>query len=554
MKAPESGAPGNPIRLTSDPSWGDGEAVITGGYRIAGGWKQGADNKDIPEAGKVWVRDLDFLTRTLYVVKQKGSGPSEKDEIVRIPIARMPNWTESDPEDVKKDWWAWDNPGYINGKYWHWTMKGKSGQTLAMCRDTKNITGPEDLYMGAIIWAAFGWVDGTPYPSYVQGFDGKKNALGFEGWLSPTSRVLSRGMKYYLEDKPHYLDDMETGEYWFEKKGDKGTLHLLLPGGADPNKAVIEVGKESTLIELADQNHITVSGLSFKFTNVSWDLTEKPWSNNKFRIKEHVHPACIRVWGGGDYITVANCRFEHMNSAVHMKAVDPEDKLDHIVVRDCWMQETDHCGINIEEGMLWGDTLPTRAGHLYDVKILRNYSYRTGLRSMRIGSCNAINAINAETLEIAGNIAERPYHCGINVFGAKRSHSVKDCPLTRILIYQNKVTDGIRLGDDCGNIETWQGGPAYVFNNVSGNPGGLRDANWASDQNKKKGSKGGARFGMAYYLDGAYKNYYFNNIGWGLSSDIANQHGATSMFQEIHSYQNMLFNNTAYKFVKGTLF
>jgi hypothetical protein len=63
---------------------------------------------------------------------------------------------------------------------------------------------------------------------------------------------------------------------------------------------------------------------------------------------------------------------------------------------------------------------------------------------------------------------------------------------------------------------------------------------------------GSARFGMAYYLDGAYKNYYFNNIGWGLSKDPWSKVAATTMFQEIVSYQNLFFNNTAYNFVKGT--
>ena len=158
------------------------------------------------------------------------------EEITRIPLARMPNWRVSDPEDVKKEWWFWDNPGH---PYFHLTMKASAGRgELAMGRDTKHITGPKDLYMGAIIWAEFGWVDGTPYPSYVQGFDASKNALGFEGYLgSPKSRVICRYHRYYLEDKPHYLDD-ENGEFWFEKKGDGGRLHIILPGGQDPNEIV----------------------------------------------------------------------------------------------------------------------------------------------------------------------------------------------------------------------------------------------------------------------------------------------------------------------------
>jgi len=549
LTACESGKKGNPIRLTSDPAWGTGQAVISGGYRITGGWKQETEHKDIPEPEKVWTLDLDFAPRTIYLAEPSGRTASGEDRIERIPLARMPNWNVSDPEDVKSEWWHWDNPGH---PYFHLTMKAeKTGRILAMGRDTKHIRGPKELYMNAIIWAEFGWVDGTPYPSYVQGFDAGKRALGFEGYLgSAKSRVISRNHRYYLEDKPHYLDDPE-GEYWFEKKGTGGRLHIILPNGQNPNTAVIEAGKESTLINLTGQEHLVVSGLSFRFTNVSWDLTEIPWKySQKFRLKKHLYPACIRVWGPANDITIANCRFEHINSGVLMKAVNPGDRIDHIIVRDCEFRQTDHHGISIEEGLLWGDTLPDRAGHLFDVKILRNDLYRTGLRSPRVGTANAINVDNAETLEIAGNVVTRAWHAGINVRGGKISGNVRDCPLTRILIYQNKVTDSIRTGDDCGNIETWQGGSAYVFNNVSGNPGGFRYGHWISDQSKK--TPGGARFGMAYYLDGAFKNYYFNNIGWGLSSDIRSPHGATTMFQEIISYQNMFFNNTAYNFVKGT--
>jgi len=541
LTARESGQPGNPIRLTSDSSWGKGEAVVCGSARITGGWKQGAEHPEIPDRESVWYTDLHFAPRNVWMTRG--------EEITRIPLARMPNWKVSDPEDVKKEWWFWDNPGH---PYFHLTMHSDDGRReLAMGRDTKHITGPKALYMGAVLWAEFGWVDGTPYPSYVQGFDAEQNALGFEGYLgSPKSRVICRYHRYYLEDKPHYLDDPD-GEFWFEKRGSGGRLHVILPGGQDPNTAVIEAAKDSTLIELAGTEHITLSGLSFMFTNVAWDLTEIPWQySRQFRLKRHLYPACVRVWGSGRQITVGNCRFRHVNNGVLMKSVAPGDRLDGIVVKDCEFRETDHHGLTIEEGLLWGDTLPSRAGHLFDVKILRNYCFRTGLRSPRVGAGNAINVDNAETLEVAGNVVQRAWHAGINVRGAKISGNVRDCPLSRILVYQNKVTDSIRTGDDCGNIETWQGGPAYVFNNVSGNPGGYRYSSYAFDQGKNQ--PGGARFGMAYYLDGSFKNYFFNNIGWGLSKDIRDRTGATAMFQEIISYQNMFFNNTAYQFVKGS--
>jgi hypothetical protein len=54
----ESGKPGHPIRLTSDPVWGKGEAVIVGSERVAG-WRRGT-HPQMPEGEKVWSVDLDF--------------------------------------------------------------------------------------------------------------------------------------------------------------------------------------------------------------------------------------------------------------------------------------------------------------------------------------------------------------------------------------------------------------------------------------------------------------------------------------------------------------
>src|SRR4051812_3351140 len=43
-----AGEPAQPIRLTSDPGWGSGEAVLCGSERVIH-WTRGADRKDIPE-------------------------------------------------------------------------------------------------------------------------------------------------------------------------------------------------------------------------------------------------------------------------------------------------------------------------------------------------------------------------------------------------------------------------------------------------------------------------------------------------------------------------
>jgi len=98
LTARESGQPGNPIRLTSDSSWGKGEAVVCGSARITGGWKQGAEHPEIPDRESVWYTDLHFAPRNVWMTRG--------EEITRIPLARMPNWKVSDPEDVKKEHFA----------------------------------------------------------------------------------------------------------------------------------------------------------------------------------------------------------------------------------------------------------------------------------------------------------------------------------------------------------------------------------------------------------------------------------------------------------------
>jgi hypothetical protein len=148
----------------------------------------------------------------------------------------------------------------------------------------------------------------------------------------------------------------------------------------------------------------------------------------------------------------------------------------------------------------------------------------------------------ARTVEISGNVIERSYAQGIDVSGAKPSGMWGDVPFTRILIHHNKVWESMLNCNDYGGIETWQGGPAYVYDNLSYNALGYQ--HW--------GRGDGSGFGHAYYLDGAFKNYHFNNIAWGKAKDVSSPVVNCSAFQEIISYQNTFFNNTVYNFHTGS--
>ena len=524
--AKESGRPGDPIRLTSDPSWGRGEAVICGSER-ATNWHRGADRTDMPEPHKVWWTDLDFAPRLVWMIHRDG-------KITRLPLARTPNWKVSDPDDVKSEWW-------------HWNMEGvrpfdnlTEDKKLALGVDTEHLTEPAEYYQGAILWTEHGWVMGAPYPVRVEAVDSTRRGLAFEGrYGAPDSYPIVKFNRYYLEDKPQYLDDPD-GEFWFDKRGDGGRLYLRLPGDADPNSAHIEAARYANLIDSAGLSHVYITGLTFRFTNVHWDLDGVP-----YRQGEDLDTACLRLLGSGTDLRVSNCLFEHVNTAVRMKALRKDDAIDQVVLSDNEVRVTDRGGFHILEGSPWGEVF-RQTGLLYDVKILRNKLTLTGMRPTRFNLGDAIDVLNAQTVEVAGNVLDRLYSIGINVAGAKRNGSANDVPLSRILIHHNKVTNSLLSNDDFGGIETWQGGPAYVYDNISGNPGGYRNF-WLLERPPRD-----PRFGHAYYLDGAFKNYHFNNIAWGKSKDPYNRLGNTAAFQEIVSYQNTFFNNTIYNFIKGS--
>jgi hypothetical protein len=530
----ESGKPGHPIRLTSDPAWGGhhvpmlDEASIVGSEHVTG-WRRGAHPK-MPEPDKVWNVDLDFAPRNVWMIRADGA-------VVRIPLARTPNWQPSDPDDVKSEWFQFNNPD--NRDAWGATER-LGGDAYPKGYDTVNLTHDADYYKDAVIRCEYGWVMGTPYPSHVLKFDPVRHSLTFGGqWGGGAGAYhYPRHVRYYLEDKPQYLDDGRSGEFWFDKRGDGGRLYLRLPGDVDPNGAHIEVAKRTNLIDSDGMNHVYISGLAMRFTNVCFDLTALPSKN--------VDVACVRLMGPGRDLVVANCTFEHVHLPIYFKAVGKDDVIDGVVIRDNLMRDTDHGGITLAEGGKWGDEYTP--GRLLDVKVLRNRLHEIGHRTTRYGQGHAIEIEPVETAEVAGNVLDRLYGAGIFVFGGKQSYSRNDRPLTRILIHHNKVVDSLLNNNDWGGIETWQGGPAYVFDNISGNPGGYKL--WSERLSGKRPDS--ARFGHAYYMDGGFKQYYFNNIAWGKSKDPFDRLGNTAAFQEIIGYSASIFNNTVYNFVNGS--
>ena len=169
---------------------------------------------------------------------------------------------------------------------------------------------PQDYYQGAIVWTTKGWVMGSPFPGRVLAADREKGSLTFAGqWGGEPTLKIIRGCQYYLEDKPQYLDS--PGEFWFDKKGDGGRLYIRLPGDQDPNNARVEVAKRIHVIESRGMSHVHIRGLTFRFTNIYWNLIAAPIG---CRTRPSMsNPAACGCWAAAPTSQVTHCTFEHVH-------------------------------------------------------------------------------------------------------------------------------------------------------------------------------------------------------------------------------------------------
>lgn len=510
----EGGSAQRPLLLTSDPGWGKGPAVLAGS-RVVTGWKRGADHGQIPDGDKVWVAQLDWVVANLWWVKQDGSSQ-------RIPLAREPNW-RGDGVDVTKDWWSWTNDGHP-----FQPPKGWSAQ------DSTHLKGkPRDFIEGAYIYSEYGWVMGYPSAALVKGFDPEKGLVAYSPWtggngLAGTgAHIINRGHRYFLENKPHYLDD-PTGEFWCDRQSRK--LYLRLPDGADPNTERIEAGKQTEIIDGKDAKHIRISGLAFRWVQQHPDLDTEMYSfdSKPWGFRSAHHEGAVRFWQNAEDIGISHCTFADVNTGVLGIARDATGTgCRDIEIADCDFINNDASAIFFK-GWMGG-------GLIDELRIYRNHMRHIGYRAPRYFRGTAICLQAPVRSHIAGNVIAGVAGQGINVYGPAG-------PFSRQLIHQNKVWESMQHGNDYGGIEFWDHGPAYIFDNLSFDARGMVGTSVGKDNG----------FGHAYYLDGGFKCHLFNNIAWGRSRDPKDPAANCAAFQEIFSYQNQFFNNSAFNYAQGT--
>ena len=551
MKARESGQSGNPIRLTSDPAWGNGDAMILGSTQIKGGWKKAnaAEAPGMSEPEKLWYIDLGrdydpdrISAEQTFTAKFSSMWQVNGEKVERLHIARTPNYDLSDPNNPVKNWPVWTKYQKANG------LGGGGTFTAPLLKGL----GDKDLLKGAAIWTETSFLMAAVHKVSPRNYDPVAGTVQFaDGGGADYSRTGAGRVHFMIENVAQFLD--APGEYFFDLNGPKpGRLYLRPPGEGegDPNAAVYEVAQTRFPIWIQDQHDIVVSGLHFRYNDPDDGTYSYP-----AQIRSS---ACVRIIGNCSNITVSNCKFYYVADAVvafpRPEKVEPpsgpysvyrneigpfaNDVMDNIIISDNDVQHAEKSHAIYLAGAS-AESKNSVYGKLLHVEVMRNRVVDTGFRpdAGPYSSIPAISVEDPETCEIAGNIIDTSWGNGIFTHGGKASGALNVVPLTRMLVHDNQI-DNTMLGcNDYGGLEHFQGGPIYIYNNITRNCVGNRAL--------------GRELGYSLYLDGAFKCYSFNNIIAGRVDPERSGYYNNCGYFMVFGFMDQLFNNTIYHFEFG---
>ena len=542
LRADESGRRSTPIRLTSDPSWGEGEAVLAGSIPIDGPWRKSTVD-DAPtrldvQSQTVWYVDLrrplapawndrrrmDDLT--LFEVTPSG-------ETHDLAVASDVGWTTTHPDFAMHHWNRWDGVRDRKSEPVEKSdtptrkdpaKKKDAGKNEKAPYDKDLVGLPADYFDGGTLWSQYAWVIATPTPHEIKPGDYQPETGTIR---HPGSRnQINPGTRYLIEDLPQFLD--QPGEFYYDNEHQR--LFVRLPEDRDPNNSRLELSTGWETLSVEDKNHIEVSGLTFCFNGRSSQVFNFDAKN------------VIAVKGNCRGIRIEHCRFHHLANDAISITCGPDQLLDEIAVTDCDFQNI-HGGTAIA---ISGDSGKAKEGQklgeLRRAEVLRNRCRRTGMLRHDDHRWSNVPAIACEYprfAHVAGNMVDTAFGSGIVVLGGAGGKGNRgwDIPLTRIFVHHNKIEYTALGVNDYGGLSIWQHGPVMSYCNVVGNavghwPGGFFNS-------------GDNNLSYPIYLDGAFKIYNFNNIAWGRPADRQNPYASTSAaYFNVFGYMNPLVNNT----------
>ena len=605
--AKESGLDDRPIFLYSDPQWGIGKASIYGSIRINDEWMR-CDGDECPaipaaEREKAWYIDLDqgFVPRMLWEIYD--------GKVIRIPIARTPNWKITDPDDPRSEWWEltdsiievkiylnnthgfkvgdiitgtgkWidrdenkDNirhgnnsvsevtKNYIKIESWKW----KKGEIKAGAQITNSMVKAKVLKISGTHDVVSRLVDDRHLvqnnPEYYVGAtiwaekesmpkpDAEK-VIGFDPIEHSLRVKYHRGVKGQRKYDRYYLENLfkfldSPCEFYYDQQ-DKNSGRLFLRLPKNRNP-------NFSIIEAARKYNLIEINNKKNITISGLDLRFSNAIDCGTREARHssLHTTAIRIMGNCTNIKILNSEISNVPTGIIAWPEKKGDLLDYIEISDNDIHDIDSAAIGLSNGRSHY-RLKDAGARLIHVDVLRNRIRNTGYRVLSqwgLGP-HAVHIEGGELVEIAGNVVDVTGGAGLFAFnGSEYSKGGVERPLMRTLIHHNKVTNSLLGMQDYGGIASWKGGPSYVYCNISGNPVGYKHAHYR--RLKKKNWYRTSCYGVGIYLDAQYKGYIFNNIIWGKNNNVNDRYYNSAAFNEAAGFMNTIFNNTMYCFGVG---
>ena len=603
----ESGEPDHPIYLTVDSSWGEGKASIYGSVRITTGWNRCTNGEcpKIPQEGRkhTWYIDLrkGFVPRILWEI--------HNDKVIRINIARIPNWKITNPDDPRSEWWELTDSivevkiflnntnGFEVGEgitgNGIWTDKDENRDNLKKGRNRIVEVAKKYIKIKAFEWKKGEIKAGVEVTSgkiraKVLKISGSHDVISHlkdqkkitqinpEYWVGATmwaekesmpkpdaEKVIGydpieqslkikyhRGIKGPRKYDRYFLENLPKfldvpGEYYYCKSG-RNSGRLFVRLPENRNP-------NQSIIEAAKENVL----LDIKNkNNILISGLEMRFANaiacgtKKARLAS-LHASAVRIIGNCCNIKIINSEINNLPAGIIAFPEKNNDTLDYIEVSDNAFYNIDGTPVGLSNGKSHYK-LKKAGARLIHVNVFRNKVYNVGYRVLSHWSLgpHAIHVEGGELVDIAGNVVNRCWGSGIiAVNGSQISKGSVKRSLVRILIHHNKVTNSLLGMQDYGGIASWRGGPSYIYSNISGNPVGYKHAHY--QRLKRKNWYRTSCYGVGIYLDAQYKGYVFNNIIWGKNNNVNHRYYNSTAFNEAAGFMNTVFNNTMYRFGIG---
>jgi len=612
LSATDSGHVGAPITLTVDPSWGDGPAVLAGSVAYAGGWDRcsGDIALTIPAESSMvaWCRSVDIAGEPRLLWEHRGS------RIVRIPIARTPNWEVSDPDDPRSQWFEFDDvvievpltvdnpngfavgdsiavrpdrqvPGWLKKqrkvpaitalevapdeitvaiRNWHRQLLLPNDSISAGRRSTPvTQIGPSKSVRRRLLDARnFVAADDDAYVGATIWAE-RRSMPKADAALVSASSIKERSVTalFYRSigsgPRPYDRYYMEGLPRFLDSPGE----YLYRKTGVGAGVLILRLPDDrnpnETVIEAASLPEIIrISGRSnIVIDGLTFRFSNEVAPGSREARHAPMYAAAIQVRGSTSNIRIVNSDFSHVPAGI---MVFPQDKdlgstIDDIVIANNVFSDIDGSAIVMGNGQTHYQ-IKKNGSRLIRVAVTGNTLERIGFRTLAnfgAGSHgDGIHIVGGEVVEVARNEARRIWGSGISVRVGSE--------------YQyGEVARPFLRGLIHGNVvvDSLLGAQdAGGINIWMGGPSYVfnnisgNPVGCMYSRYKTSVKKDWYRrgcYGVGIYLDGQYKGYVFNNLLWGKNNDVNDRIYNSAAFNEAMGFMHTVFHNTFYRFGAG---